>query len=136
MVGAMLAAFGVTIGAFGAHGLESWVEENIEDMGERVRRLDNWQTGARYQMYHAFGLIMIGVAYPRLLPKVANRAAWFMVLGIAIFSGGLYVLVLTGSNILGAFVPLGGVCFLFGWVLFAVAAGRLPEYSMKAGKDV
>ncbi|RXZ84184.1 DUF423 domain-containing protein [Paenibacillaceae bacterium] len=110
--GAIYAMLAVMIGAFGAHGLEGRVEESL---------LATFETGARYHMYHALGLILIGI----LLERRGNsrRLLWagrLMQIGIILFSGSLYVLTLSGITKLGAVTPLGGVAFIVGWCLIAV----------------
>ncbi|MBU8905825.1 DUF423 domain-containing protein [Desertibacillus haloalkaliphilus] len=114
MLGSIGAGLAVALGAFGAHGLEGKLTE---------RFMQNFQTGVQYQMYHSLGLLAIGI----LASKAASTsmfvwAGWLMVVGIILFSGSLYVLSLTGITKLGAITPLGGVAFIAGWVLLAIAA--------------
>ncbi len=114
ILGALNAFLSVALGAFGAHGLEKMVEPKY---------LETWNTGVQYQMFHAGGLLIIGV----LLSKLPGNAllswsGWFMLIGIIIFSGSLYVLVLTKIGVLGAITPIGGVSFLVAWVLLIIAA--------------
>lgn len=113
--GAVNAFIGVAAGAFAAHGLKARLEPHS---------LEVFETGARYQMYHAFGLVLIGLFLQRQPAPLANSAGWAMLLGIVLFSGSLYALALTRISVLGAITPLGGVGFLVGWVLLAVAAVR------------
>lgn len=126
MIGAVLAAVSVAMGAFGAHGLQPMIDKLAEsDPDLAVRRLDNWKTAAAYQMYQAFGLILIGLTC-RL--NGSNRwmtgAGILMIIGVLIFSGMLYMLVLTETKVLGAIVPLGGVSMIAGWLAFAIGACR------------
>ncbi len=114
VLGAVNALVSVACGAFGAHGLRNRLSE---------RMLQNWETGARYQMYHALGLIAVAWL-STLKPAEANAAGWSMLVGIALFSGSLYVMALTGITKLGMVTPLGGLGFLAGWALFAYAAAR------------
>lgn len=114
ILGAINAFLSVALGAFGAHGLEKAVEPKY---------LEIWKTGVTYQMFHATGLLVIGV----LLGKLPGNAllswsGWIMLIGIIFFSGSLYILTLTQKGILGAITPIGGVCFLVAWVLLIIAA--------------
>ena len=109
-LGAILAFIGVGLGAFGAHSLEGIVTPE---------RLETFQTGVRYQMYHALALLAIGA-----LPVEGQRAATFMFIGSLIFSGSLYILVLSGISWLGAITPIGGVLQLIGWALLFVSLGK------------
>jgi len=97
------------------------------------RRLANWDTGARYQMYHAIGLILVGLFCIGGNQKLCGTAALLFLVGIVLFSGMLYVLVLTNIKILGAIVPLGGLSFIFGWLCFALAIRKIPTGSGKTG---
>lgn len=115
-LGSLLAGLSVALGAFGAHALRERLEAGL---------LANFETGARYQMYHALALLVVAWAitrWPNLnLPVIAG---WCFVAGIVLFSGSLYVLSLTGQRWLGAVTPLGGVAFLAGWMCLAFAAWR------------
>ena len=119
-LGAALAGIGVAIGAFGAHGLQGRVTPDL---------LSVFEIGVRYQMYHALALVLLGLfagrgpsPAPIEMPPGAAPAAWLFVAGIVLFSGSLYVLVLTGTKWLGAVTPVGGLAFLAAWVMFARAA--------------
>ena len=112
--GAICAFLSVALGAFGAHGLQGKMEQKY---------LDIWETGVRYEMYHALGLILIGIIAGNVKSSsLLNWSGWLMFLGIVIFSGSLYVLSLTKINILGAITPIGGVAFLIAWILLGTAA--------------
>ncbi|MBM4761595.1 DUF423 domain-containing protein [Bacillus sp. B15-48] len=116
IIGAVNAFLSVALGAFGAHGLEGKVEQKY---------LETWQTGVTYQMFHAVGLLIIGVLLGHLpANSLLTWSGWLMVIGIILFSGSLYVLTLTKISILGAITPLGGVSFLIAWVLLIIAAVR------------
>lgn len=104
-IGAALMALGVGIAAFGAHGLEDVVTPE---------RLDTWQTGARMHLLHGLGLILLD-----RMPSPPAAAGWLMVAGVTLFSGSLYVLVLTDTPALGAVTPLGGICFIAAWAMLA-----------------
>lgn len=112
-IGALNAALAVAAGAFGAHGLRERLEP---------RALEIFETGARYQMYHALAMILAGLIASKL-PRAAT-AGWLFLVGIAIFSGSLYALALTDVKVLGAITPLGGVAFLAGWLWLAWAAWK------------
>lgn len=117
-VGGALAGLAVAAGAFGAHGLETWVETG------RItpRQLASFETAARYQMFHALALLAVGL-WARHVPNQAPQGAGFAFLvGIGLFSGCLYGYSLTGARALALVVPLGGVSFLVGWTWFALAA--------------
>jgi uncharacterized membrane protein YgdD (TMEM256/DUF423 family) len=116
IVGSLSAFLGVALGAFGAHGLKSRITPDM---------LTVWQTGVQYHLIHALGLILIGILC-HLMPDAAlvRTAGWLIVAGSILFSGSLYVMVLTSIRALGMVTPLGGVGFLVGWLLLAVAAWR------------
>lgn len=120
--GAALAAIAIVMGAFGAHGLQGWVEENFEDPAEQARRLADWETASRYFLYHSVGLILIGLGSERLNLGFSRLAAGLMGVGILLFSGCLYAWVFTGSRILVMLVPVGGLAFIAGWIMFAISA--------------
>lgn len=110
-----MAALGVVLGAFGAHGLEDRLSPEL---------LAVFETGVRYHLYHALGLIVVAWAWIRWPNAWTDAAGWFFVFGIIFFSGSLYLLALTGARWLGAVTPLGGLAFIAGWVMLAVAALR------------
>jgi uncharacterized membrane protein YgdD (TMEM256/DUF423 family) len=109
-VGAVAALLAVALGAFGAHALRSRLTP---------ADLDIFETGVRYQMYHALALFGVAWASSRWPGGVTHAAGWAFLVGIVIFSGSLYLLVLLGQRWLGAVTPLGGVAFLLGWTLLA-----------------
>ena len=122
--GAIVGALGVAIGAFGAHGLKTHLEAAGDDV-DAVRMLSTFETGVRYQMYHAPVLMLIGLLLARRRPSPMLQVAGYCVLtGVVIFSGLLYALVLSGMKILGAIVPIGGLLLIAGWTLLAIAAWR------------
>jgi uncharacterized membrane protein YgdD (TMEM256/DUF423 family) len=115
VTGAVLAGVGVALGAFGAHGLKARVTPEL---------LTVFETGVRYHMYHALGLLAVGWAMSRNpLPSIQIAGILF-VLGIGLFSGSLYLMTFTGARWLGAITPLGGLAFLVGWALLAWGASR------------
>ena len=109
-LGALFALLGVALGAFGAHGLRGTLSP---------ADLATFETGVRYQVYHALGLLAVAWAASRWPGTTVTAAGWLFVVGIVVFSGSLYTLVLSGQRWLGAVTPLGGVCFLAGWGLLA-----------------
>jgi uncharacterized membrane protein YgdD (TMEM256/DUF423 family) len=115
MTAAMLGGIGVALGAFGAHALRARLEP---------RDLEIYETGVRYQMYHAFALLAVAWLLSRNVPGAAN-AGWAFIAGTLFFSGSLYLMALTGWRWLGPVTPLGGVAFLVGWVLLALSASKL-----------
>jgi uncharacterized membrane protein YgdD (TMEM256/DUF423 family) len=123
LIAALMGGLSVTLGAFGAHGLPGFLKAQGVDQAEIIRRLANWETAARYQMYHALALLAVFASAKAAVPLL-NAAGWCWLAGMLIFSGCLFALVLTGVKILGAIVPIGGVLLIVGWVLLAVAALR------------
>ena len=115
ILGCVLGGLGVALGAFAAHGLRSTLSS---------ADLATFETGVRYQMYHAFALLAVAGAVARWEASTAVAAGWLFTAGIVLFSGSLYLLVLTGPRWLGAVTPLGGVAFLAGWALLAWTAIR------------
>lgn len=113
MIGALMGVIGVALGAFGAHGLRSRLTPEM---------LAIFETGVRYQMYHALALVALGALSPMLSGRLPVVAGWAFTIGIIIFSGSLYALALSGVRILGAVTPFGGVAFLIGWACLAIAA--------------
>ena len=128
----MLAALAVGSGALGAHGLVGFLmEKHGSDADLVARRLDNWSTGALYQMHHSIGIILVGIVALVRESKWLNIAGWCFLVGIILFSGLLYALVLTETRILGAIVPIGGVSFILGWIALAMGGCCLakPDFS-------
>jgi uncharacterized membrane protein YgdD (TMEM256/DUF423 family) len=116
LVGAVLGFLGVALGAFGAHGLRGRLSPEM---------LAVFETGVRYQMYHALALLLTSLLMARMGGWLVNAAGWCFIAGIAIFSGSLYALALSGVTILGAITPIGGLAFLAGWACLAIAAAAL-----------
>jgi uncharacterized membrane protein YgdD (TMEM256/DUF423 family) len=114
-LGALSAFVGVAAGAFGAHGLKERLSAEM---------LAVFETGARYQMYHAFALVASAWAVARWPGAWSNASGWLFVAGTLVFSGSLYVLSLTGLRWLGAVTPLGGLAFLAGWLCLAAACWK------------
>jgi uncharacterized membrane protein YgdD (TMEM256/DUF423 family) len=115
MLGAALAALGVMAGAFGAHGLKERLEPAM---------LVNWETAARYQLFHALGLLGVAFAAREWPSRLVDAGGWLLLAGTVVFSGTLYAMALTGVRILGAITPLGGLCLVAGWACLALSASR------------
>lgn len=113
---AALGALSVMIGAFGAHALQA----TLEAQG----RVDTFETAVKYQFYHTLALLAIGLLMFRVQDKLLDYAALSMMGGILIFSGSLYILCLSGLRWLGAVTPVGGLLFIVGWVLLAIAIAK------------
>ncbi len=126
----LLGAVGVALGAFGAHWLPGWLEGLSLDPAEVGKRMHNWEVGVRYQMYHALALAVVALlAFQRSGTALTVAGVCFL-LGVLIFSGLLYALVLSGVKILGAIVPIGGVLMIIGWLALLVAAAGMPGRSL------
>ena len=115
-LGAVFAAVGVAAGAISAHGLRDVIDPEY---------IPVFETGARYNLFHALGMIAIGLTKPyRPASRGLDVAAWGIVVGTVLFSGSLYGLALSGMRWLGAITPIGGLAQLIGWIGFAVGARR------------
>lgn len=115
LMGAGNAFLAVALGAFGAHGLRQHVDADL---------LAVWQTGVQYQFGHALALVLVGLLLERRPAATLDWSGRLLATGCVLFSGSLYLLVLSGQRWLGAVTPLGGVAFLAGWLLLGVAAYR------------
>ncbi|MGY8780250.1 MAG: DUF423 domain-containing protein [Fidelibacterota bacterium] len=109
--GLFLAALAVTLGAFGAHGLKSKVSP---------ADLAIFETSVRYHMYHALGLILIGILGFHYNFQIIQLPAVLLSIGILLFSGSLYILVFAGLRWMGAITPIGGIALIAGWILLAI----------------
>jgi uncharacterized membrane protein YgdD (TMEM256/DUF423 family) len=115
VLGALSAAISVAAGAFGAHALKARLSPEL---------LAVFETGARYQMFHALGLLAVAWVAQRSPGGAAGAAGWLFVAGTVLFSFSLYALALSGVRALGAVTPFGGVAFIAGWLALAWAAVR------------
>lgn len=118
VTGAILAGLGVAAGALGAHLLRERLTEAEQDI---------WRTAASYQMYHALALIVVGRLLARQPSRLLRATCVLFVAGILFFSGGLYLLALSGEPAFGSMTPIGGAAFLAAWgclVVGVVRAGR------------
>lgn len=113
---------GVMLGAFGAHGLRS----SLASASDGMRRLEVWETAARYQLIHALALGLLAALAPRFQAQALPIAGYLFQAGIVLFSGSLYVVGFSGIRAFGAITPFGGLCFLAGWISVIVAAIKQP----------
>ncbi|MHB8353443.1 MAG: DUF423 domain-containing protein [Burkholderiales bacterium] len=111
IIGSLLAALGIGLGAFGSHGLRHILEPV---------QLEWWHTAVQYQMWHALGLIGLGASRVARLTLPVT----LLTLGTLIFSGTLYLLALTGLHWLGMITPIGGLLMIAGWLAVAWRAWR------------
>lgn len=118
LTGAAFLAGAVAIGAFGAHGLKSILTEELMQV---------YKTGVEYHFYHALGLLLVGVISLNKPSRALNWSALFLVIGIMLFSGSLYLMAVTGIKWLGAITPVGGVSFIVGWVFLFVGVWRMKK---------
>ena len=116
ILGSLFALIGVGAGAFGAHAMADRLEP---------RMLEIWETGVRYQMYHALALFVAAWLYHQTESTVALVAGWSFASGILVFSGSLYLLVFTGVRTFGAITPVGGLALMAGWLCCMLAALKL-----------
>lgn len=133
VLGAVLAGLSVGAGAFAAHGLDGYFKQKYaqteprEVAGVKIpaaqKYLQDFKTGAEYQMYHALALLLVGLLAQSSRSACWSVAGWSFLSGILLFSGCLYLLTLTGQRWLGAIVPIGGVLFLVGWSAVACGVG-------------
>jgi uncharacterized membrane protein YgdD (TMEM256/DUF423 family) len=115
LLGALFAFVAVAAGAFGAHALEGRIPPD---------RLEVFETGARYQMYHALALFAVAWATTRWPGTTLNAAGWLFVVGIMIFAGTLYAIAFGAPRWLGAITPIGGLALLAGWLAVVVGVWR------------
>lgn len=113
IAGCAFAFVGVGLGAFAAHGLKAVLD---------APALATFETGVRYQMYHALALLAAAWAQPVWPGRLVVASGWLFIAGILVFSGTLYVIVLAQARWLGAVTPLGGLALLAGWLCLALAA--------------
>ncbi len=120
ILGSINMLIAVALGAFGAHIVRDLISGHYYTI---------YQTGVDYHMFHSLGILLVGIIALKIPGKQINWSGWLLFIGIVIFSGSLYVLSLTGISIIGAITPIGGVSFLIGWLLLALAAYK------KLGKE-
>lgn len=115
LIGSVSAFLAVGLGAFAAHGLKARLGADL---------LATFETGARYQMYHALALLAVAWACSRWPGPFVTASGWLFVAGTLLFSGSLYALSLSGVRALGAVTPVGGLAFLAGWLCLAWGAWK------------
>ena len=114
LVGSLSGGLAVALGAFGAHALKARLSPDS---------LMTFETGVRYQMYHALALLAVAAAVSRVpSSSLLSAAGWLFVVGTLLFSGSLYLLCFTQKRWLGAITPFGGLALIAGWVCLALAA--------------
>ncbi len=115
IAGALFSFAGVAAGAFAAHGLKNRMTPEMFAI---------FEVGVRYHMYHALALLAVAFSINLFPQSGVHVAGYFFILGILIFSGSLYLLSLTGARWLGALTPVGGFCFLLGWLWIIWSVGK------------
>ena len=123
-VGILFAFFGVILGAFGAHLLKEHISAD---------HLSTFETGVRYQFYHAFVLLFLSVLLYKRKTKLMTYAGWFFIAGTMLFSGSIYLLATQeitkiSTSILGPITPLGGLLLITGWLLLFLSTFQNNEY--------
>lgn len=118
VIGALLMALSVALGAFGAHGLKNILHEDM---------LKIFHTGVEYQFYHSLGILIIAFLSYINPSKKVKTAGYLMLASIIIFSGSLYVLTLSGIKVIGAITPIGGVGFIVSWILVALSVKEIKS---------
>lgn len=116
VLGSLLLALAVLIGAFGAHGLKSFVDAD---------KLVTFETGVRYHFFHAFGLMIVGILQQMFQNLRLNVSVYAFLVGILLFSFNCYFYVLSGMKMFAMIVPVGGVLFVLGWIVLLVRLLRL-----------
>lgn len=122
LIAGLLGACGVAVGAHAAHGLEDTLLEQglrVEDVAKRLSQCD---VAVRYHMMHTVAILALGLSAGQSISKRRVAAVVLLLLGIALFSGGLYAMVYLGQMGHWAIVPSGGLCFILGWLLTASLA--------------
>lgn len=127
MIGAILAGTGVAAGALGAHGLEERLKALGVAEAALPKRLANYETAVRYQMYHAIGIVLAGLVALHRRSPCAQAAGFLFLLGIVLFSGCLYAWVFSGRSVLAIPVPFGGVMMIVGWLVLAIAGWKVER---------
>ncbi len=120
-IAAITGILSVVLGAFAAHALKGLVSDHS---------VTTFETGVRYQFYHVFALMAVGIFYKEFPSGILIWAGRFFLLGILLFSGSLYTLAIVqasvkpGYNWIGAITPFGGICFIAGWLLLFLSFFR------------
>ena len=136
VIGAVLAALGVLLGAYHAHGLEEWLSARGGDVARVQHLMDNAQVAIRYQMYHALALLILG-SLPMAKPgRLMAVGLWLICGGLLFFSGGLYLIVFAGNALHWAIVPLGGLTLVAAWIVVAIAIHKKTRVELDQGSEV
>ena len=117
----------VAMGAFGAHSLTSLLDKQECSPAEQIKRVERLETGARYQMYHALAILMIGIMSRKNQRSSLRAAAGLFIIGIVLFSGGLYWIAITDNKTFHYTIPIGGGAFLAGWIALGISALKRTE---------
>jgi len=123
LLGSFFALLAVIFGAFSAHGLEHIITDK--------KILARFHTGVEYQFYHAFAILMVALLLKETKSTLLNSAGVAFAMGIILFSGSLYLYVLTGNKLFGMITPIGGLSFIIGWLLLAIFSYKYPSPSSK-----
>ena len=116
LIASISGALSVTIGAFGAHKLAPYLE--------KIGRSETFETAVKYQFYHTFALIAVGILVSKIDVKLLQYAGYCFITGMIIFSGSLYILCATNVSKWGAVTPIGGLFLIAGWILMAISIGK------------
>ena len=125
MAGGILGLLGVVAGAMGVHALRDVLD---------AKALNTFETGVRFQMYHALALLAVGSLAGRWKTGFVKLSGVLFTAGVVLFSGSLYILAITGIGVFGAIAPLGGLSLMAAWTSLIVGAIRQKEPSSNAGK--
>lgn len=118
ILGGINAALVVMFGAFGAHGLKAKISTEM---------LAVYQTGVLYHLFHALGLMIVGIVATQIVDSISlNWAGWLMLTGIILFSGSLYLVSVVGLRWMGMVTPFGGLAFIAAWIVFVLAIFKAP----------
>ena len=123
-VAAIIGMFAIVLGAFGAHALKKVLS---------IEQLNIFETGVKYQMYHALFLLVVGLS-SQVTEIAKKRIFYTTVTGIFFFSGSIYLIALSdywvlSANILGPLTPIGGLCIILGWAVFIYRVGKVSRKS-------
>ena len=120
LAGAIFGLLGVVLGAVGVHALRDALD---------AKALGTFQTGVRFQMYHALALLAVGLLADRWKTGLVKLSGILFTVGIILFSGSLYILAVTGIGVFGAVAPLGGMSLIAAWALLVIGAIRQRDCS-------
>lgn len=127
LLAGIFGALGVAIGAFGAHALPDLLASWRLNAEEISKRLDTFERGVRYQMYHALALLAVGLLAMHQPARALTVAGTGFAVGILLFSNLLYAIVLTGIKPLGVIAPIGGMAFIVGWIALSVTSWQMAS---------